>query len=255
MTRLAPIFCVVACCMISSSAFADAQQDADKLLADGQWQDAATAYTALLQNDNKSANNWMSLGTALEQLEQHTDARSAYEEAIAAGYAPSPHARLALSRVLAILNEKNLAPCTAEEYRHFDFWLGEWDVTSAGSAQATATNSITALHDGCVVLEQYVNGAFTGMSINFYDNSIGKWHQSWMSNAGGSVYLEGGLDANGAMVMSDADLPVSKVTGSISKTTWTPNADGSVRQLWEASSDGGKTWSVVFDGTYRKKRH
>ena len=34
------------------------------------------------------------------------------------------------------------------------------------------------------------------------------------------------------------------------RITWTPGADGSVRQLWESSADGGTTWSVVFDGRY-----
>jgi hypothetical protein len=31
----------------------------------------------------------------------------------------------------------------------------------------------------------------------------------------------------------------------------TPNADGSVRQLWETSRDG-QTWSVLFDGLYTR---
>ena len=35
------------------------------------------------------------------------------------------------------------------------------------------------------------------------------------------------------------------------RITWTPNGDGTVRQLWESSTDGGATWSVAFDGTYR----
>jgi hypothetical protein len=40
----------------------------------------------------------------------------------------------------------------------------------------------------------------------------------------------------------------------LNRVTWTPNADGSVRQFWELSKDGGKTWSVVFDGRYAKRR-
>jgi hypothetical protein len=28
---------------------------------------------------------------------------------------------------------------------------------------------------------------------------------------------------------------------------------GKVRQLWEASSDGGASWAVSFDGTYVPK--
>jgi hypothetical protein len=31
-------------------------------------------------------------------------------------------------------------------------------------------------------------------------------------------------------------------------------AGGRVRQLWDSSADGGKTWKVEFDGTYAKKK-
>lgn len=149
---------------------------------------------------------------------------------------------------------KALTPCTPEEYRHFDFWLGEWEVTPVGAAQPTASSKISSREAGCVVLEEYTAGGFTGMSINFYDSITERWHQSWMSNAGTAVYLEGGLDEKGAMVMSDKGMTLNEVTGNINRTTWTPNDDGSVRQLWERSTDDGETWTVIFDGTYVKKQ-
>jgi len=34
------------------------------------------------------------------------------------------------------------------------------------------------------------------------------------------------------------------------KMSFTPNSDGSVRQLWEQSRDGGKSWTIAFDGHY-----
>ena len=37
--------------------------------------------------------------------------------------------------------------------------------------------------------------------------------------------------------------PSSKET--IERITWTPNADGTVRQHWQQSTDGGATWSVI----------
>jgi hypothetical protein len=40
----------------------------------------------------------------------------------------------------------------------------------------------------------------------------------------------------------------------IQRITWAPQADGSVRQLWESSKDGGRTWSTAFDGKYVKKK-
>jgi hypothetical protein len=34
------------------------------------------------------------------------------------------------------------------------------------------------------------------------------------------------------------------------RVTWTPRADGSVRQHWESSRDGA-SWHTDFDGIYR----
>jgi hypothetical protein len=36
------------------------------------------------------------------------------------------------------------------------------------------------------------------------------------------------------------------------RITWTPDANGSVRQLWE-STDAKGQWSVAFDGMYTRK--
>ncbi len=150
-------------------------------------------------------------------------------------------------KFVAVVNA--LTPCTDPEYRHFDFWLGTWNVTAAGSSGPSATSSISSEHGGCVVLEQYDAGGFTGMSINFYDSNDGHWHQTWMSNAGAPLYLKGGIE-NDSMVMSDKGLVDSE---TINQITWTPNDDGSVRQHWEVSSDEGESWSTIFDGLYTKK--
>ena len=37
------------------------------------------------------------------------------------------------------------------------------------------------------------------------------------------------------------------------RITWTPHPDGTVRQHWEQSTDGGQTWTTAFDGLYRRK--
>jgi len=39
---------------------------------------------------------------------------------------------------------------------------------------------------------------------------------------------------------------------ALTRMTYTPNADGSVRQFGEQSIDGGKSWFPAFDFTYRK---
>ncbi|HKJ15773.1 MAG TPA: tetratricopeptide repeat protein [Xanthomonadales bacterium] len=154
-------------------------------------------------------------------------------------------------RYMAVIEQ--LQPCNTEHYRHFDFWLGQWDVTPAGQASATAKSSITSVQGGCVVLEEYeTQGGFTGMSINFFDSNTGMWHQSWMSNGGGAVHLQGNL-VDGAMVLSDNDLIVSEKTGTINRVTWSLLDDGRVRQHWENSTDGGDNWTTSFDGYYAQR--
>ena len=37
------------------------------------------------------------------------------------------------------------------------------------------------------------------------------------------------------------------------RITWTPNSDGTVRQLWEVSKDQGESWQTEFDGLYKRQ--
>jgi hypothetical protein len=144
--------------------------------------------------------------------------------------------------------------CATPDHRAFDFWVGRWDVTAKGQSKSTAMNNITIEHRGCVIREDYATqGGYTGMSMSFYDAAQKKWHQTWMGMDGGALFIEGGLDAKGAMVLSNANTPYYVAGTPINRVTWTPNADGSVRQHWQASQDAGKTWSDVFDGLYVKR--
>ena len=38
------------------------------------------------------------------------------------------------------------------------------------------------------------------------------------------------------------------------RITWYDNPDGTVRQHWEYSADGGNSWQTAFDGTYVKAK-
>lgn len=225
-------------------------QDGDLAGARDAYQQAIEAgYRRVPQARYYLARAMMSLGDrdgALEQLERVAETGGPTHRTLrsTAEFEPLNGTR----RYEAVVTA--LTPCHEPVYRNFDFWLGQWDVTAAGSPTPTAQSSITAVQDGCVVLEQYAAGPYTGMSLSFYDTVTGHWHQTWMSNSGGAVYMEGGLNADGAMVLTDADLPVSEAAGSINRVTWSENGDGSVRQFWEVSSDGGETWSVSFDGRY-----
>ena len=145
-------------------------------------------------------------------------------------------------------------PCASDEHKAFDFWLGTWDVTPAGQSEPSAVNTISSQHNGCVVREEYATkGGYSGMSMSFYDQAQKKWHQTWMGIDGNALFIEGGLNDKGEMVLSNANTPYYSEGAPINRITWTPNADGSVRQHWETSQDGGESWSTLFDGLYVKR--
>ena len=137
--------------------------------------------------------------------------------------------------------------CSSPAHHAFDFWVGNWEVTQNG--RPAGTNRIDRLLDGCALLENWRgHGGVRGHSLNFYDAERGLWQQTWVDSTGSSLNLEGGF-AQGHMRLSSLKSGV-RVADRI---TWTPFADGTVRQLWEHTDDGGKTWQAAFDGLYRRK--
>ena len=151
------------------------------------------------------------------------------------------------------MGEAQQAPpprCDTPEFRQFDFWVGDWNVTVAGNQGGT--NDVTLEEAGCVVHEHWAGSrGGTGQSFNFYDRMGKQWHQFWVDNAGNYVHRSGTV-ADGKMLFTGTAAG-PKGTAQQQRLTFFKNADGSVRQLWETSDDSGKTWQVAFDGLYRKK--
>jgi hypothetical protein len=139
----------------------------------------------------------------------------------------------------------------ADDTRHqFDFWLGNWKVTSK-DGKVLGHNLIQPIMDQCAFQETWtsVNGKYRGTSFNFYDVTNERWHQTWVDNAGGNLQLNGGMN-EGSMVLAGKTRNEQEWT--LNRITWTPLADRRVRQHWEISRDEGKTWSDAFDGYYER---
>jgi len=142
--------------------------------------------------------------------------------------------------------------CSAAEYRQFDFWVGEWDVTNP-AGKAAGTSRITRILKDCVIHEEWTGaGGGKGESFNIWSRADGTWHQSWVSDAGVLLLLTGGLK-DGSMVLGGD----SKQGGATVKNriTWSvvDNDRDRVRQHWEQSTDGGATWTTAFDGIYHRR--
>lgn len=143
--------------------------------------------------------------------------------------------------------------CAAAEFHQFDFWIGDWNVTTPQGKPA-GRNRIEAVVDGCAISEHWSGaGGTDGKSYSAWDARNRRWNQYWVASDGGVLYLSGAF-ADGRMVLGGEQVDPANGSTSPQRVTWTPNADGSVRQLWESSSDGGKTWTTVFDGLYRRAR-
>ena len=104
--------------------------------------------------------------------------------------------------------------------------------------------------DRCHNLYPYMGGKYLGTSYNFYDAVSKKWHQTWVDNTGGHLFLSGGLVGNDMQLSGQRTQPDGKVVTD--RIIWTPQDDGSVRQHWQSTTDQGQTWVEVFDGYYRK---
>ena len=144
------------------------------------------------------------------------------------------------------------ATCASAQNRQFDFWLGQWEVTNP-SGQLAGRSRIESILGGCVLLENWDSpGGVSGKSFNLFNAATGQWEQFWVDNSGSRLHLVGGMQ-DGNMVLQGVQDQADARTGvkQRERITWTANADGSVRQHWETSTDDGKTWKTSFDGSYR----
>jgi hypothetical protein len=143
--------------------------------------------------------------------------------------------------------------CARGEHRQFDFWVGEWNVTLP-NGRAAGTNNIQSINAGCGLREEWKGaGGSTGTSLNAFDPASGRWHQTWIGSDGSFLLLDGGL-RDGTMELSGVTTGADG-TQTLHRIRWTPlgGTPAAVRQLWESSTDGGKTWAVAFDGKYERR--
>ena len=137
------------------------------------------------------------------------------------------------------------APCAPPTYHEFDFWIGDWEVFEVGSRNKVAHARVDSILDGCVLREDY-RGAdgHEGESFTNYDAAKSVWHQTWVTNRGELLEIEGKIE-NGAMVLSGKNQ-----AGALVRGEWKP-VNGEVREVAVTSTDSGKTWKPWFDLMFR----
>lgn len=143
--------------------------------------------------------------------------------------------------------------CSAPEHRAFDFWIGEWDAYVSGTENLAGRSSVRSEDAGCVITEHWnsVGQPYSGRSLNLYDRQSGDWEQFWVDSTGEVTRFVGG-PYEGGMRLTDPANMTARGGPIQTRMTFTPNADGSVRQHGESSPDG-VTWTTRYDFTYRRR--
>jgi hypothetical protein len=170
-------------------------------------------------------------------------ARSVDDPRVVAGAERLPLARAGAGRQAA-------PPCTDPEHHRLDFWIGDWRVTDPGGEPIGASR-VRAAFGHCAIREEWDSGAVRGGSVSTYDQPERTWRQMWVDDHGGVLRLSGAWKED-RMVMTGWRVG-SDGRRRLIRLTLSPADDGSVRQRMERSEDEGRTWTVVFRGTYHRR--
>ena len=188
---------------------------------------------------------------------RHERALAALADAVAAGFrqpetleaepAFAPYRGSSAYRTSLELARRNRHPCAGDpDHRVFDFFIGHWRAATP-DGMVVGTNHIEAVLGGAALIERWtsVNG-YEGTSLNRLDPVTGTWRQTWVDDQGDVVeFVDGHIDDGAMRFVAHGD-------GVERRLTFFPQGPDALRQLSEASSDGGGTWSIEYDLRYRR---
>ncbi len=167
--------------------------------------------------------------------------------------------QLFLSTLLLLLSISAFAQqqssCSSEQHRQFDFWIGEWEVKNP-QGQVVGSSNIELILNKCVVFENWTSASpgYTGKSFNYYNPFTKKWNQKWIDTGGIPIEFEGVFNKKDQALYYTAETINRAGLKVQNKLTFYKKSEDYVRQLWEQSTDNGKTWNTVFDGQYYRKK-
>jgi tetratricopeptide (TPR) repeat protein len=271
-----------------------AEQEANKFWQDQKWAEAAKAYEVLAKAQPANGQVWFRLGSSLVSLNRLEDSVLPLEKAAEILQGPmgfytlgSVYAKLnnkdkafdnltkasaaGFGQINRLKNDPNLStirddarfaaivervdrnafPCKASpEARQLDFWVGEWDVQLNG--QTVGNNIIQRIEDGCLILENWTAASGgSGKSMNFYNPVTKKWRQTYMSNKQ-VIWEMSGEYKDGAMYFEGE---VHSLSGTVkTRVVLTPLPPDRIKHIEENSTDGGKTWTNVWDSIYVRRK-
>ena len=159
--------------------------------------------------------------------------------------------------LLACTMQTALAAPAAQPADLFDFWLGDWSVTWAkpDGSVGKARNHVSRILDGNVIEERFEEDAadpaprLEGRSLSVRDTA-GLWHQAWADNQGGFFALTGSVDGDRRLFSTALTVVGTEVR--VKRMVFHHITADAFTWDWEGSSDGGKTWKLLWRLDYRR---
>ena len=149
-------------------------------------------------------------------------------------------------------------PCAAPEQKQFEFWVGDWELTWPAQKPGEVdrgTNRIRRVLDTCVVEENFSGEKamhLRGVSLSTFDTRTRKWKQTWVDNEGGYLDFTGEFKEGQMILARDNVRPDG--TKVIQRMVFKNIQPNQFDWSWESSTDGGKTWQVIWPIHYQRKR-
>lgn len=138
----------------------------------------------------------------------------------------------------------------------FDFWVGDWVLTwnKPDGSPVKARNRITKILDGQVIEENFEGDPalpqrLLGRSLSVRDKQ-GVWHQAWVDNQGGYLSMTGSVEG-GSRYFSTAFQQAGEQSKGQRMRFYDIKPD-SFMWDWEGSSDGGRTWTLIWRIQYQR---
>jgi hypothetical protein len=149
------------------------------------------------------------------------------------------------------------ASCDGDpNYHKLDFWLGDWEVFDIKSGTKDGTNRIEKTLKGCAILESWTESAdgSEGKSLFYVQRATGRWKQVWVEDSGGVKEKSLQESFAGPGVRFQGEIPHKDGSSHLDRTTLQQISGGRVRQTIEISRDGGRSWQLVYDAEYRRRK-
>lgn len=158
-----------------------------------------------------------------------------------------------------VFNAAAQRPCSAPEFRQFDFWIGDWEAF-APNGNKGGDSKISIILDSCVILEEWTSAGaqqgliYSGKSFNSFNAATRQWQQTWTDNTGNTTEFLRGEGHDGKIIYYADKVTGPKGKNFMRRLSFTKLSDDKVRQLGERSDDEGKTWTTEYDLEYRRKK-